>query len=246
MSRSRRGSWLARILGRPQRPLWQQAVRGLLALGVIVAVLPIVLVIPLRWIDPPTTTFIVARAAHRFANGESPVWPQRTVVPRSAVAPSLRRAVLAAEDDRFYLHDGFDFVEIEKALDRAEQGRPLRGASTISQQLAKNLLLWEGRSWIRKVYEVWVTLVVETVLPKDRILDLYCNLAEWGNGIFGVEAAAQRYYKIPARKLSREQSARLAAILPAPRRWTPDGRVAQRRAPRILQRMAAAAPRDTD
>jgi monofunctional glycosyltransferase len=210
------------------------------------AVLPIVLIAPLRWFDPPTTTFIVARALSRFANGEEPFWPRRTVVPRSAVAPALRRAVLAAEDDRFYLHDGFDFVEIDKALERAERGGRLRGASTISQQLAKNLLLWEGRSWIRKGYEVWITLVVEVVLPKDRILDLYCNAAEWGDGIFGVEEAARRYYGRSARQLSREQAARLAAILPAPRRWTPSGRVASRRVPRILQRMAAAAPRDPD
>jgi monofunctional glycosyltransferase len=246
MSRSRSRSWLQRLLGRPARPLWQQIVRGVMAIGVMLALLPIVLIIPLRWIDPPVTAFITKRAMQRFANGESPVWPTRIVVPREAIAPSLRRAVLAAEDDRFYLHDGFDFVEIEKALDRAERGGRMRGASTISQQLAKNLLLWEGRSWARKGYEVWITLVVETVLPKERILDVYCNAAEWGNGIFGAEAAARHYFRIPARKLTREQSARLAAILPAPRKWTPNGRVAQRRAPRILQRMAAAAPRDSD
>lgn len=243
---SRRARWWNRLLGRPGRPLWQQVIRGALALGVVLALLPVLLIAPLRWIDPPTTTFIVARALGRFANGERPIWPRRIVVSRGAVAPALRRAVLASEDDRFYLHDGFDFVEIDKALERAERGGRLRGASTISQQLAKNLLLWEGRSWIRKGYEVWITLVVETVLPKDRILDLYCNAAEWGDGIFGIEAAARHHFGVSAARLTRDQAARLAAILPAPRRWSPTGRVASRRAARILQRMAYAAPRGSD
>jgi monofunctional biosynthetic peptidoglycan transglycosylase len=234
------------VLGRAGRPLWQQVVRGALALGVVMALVPVLFVAPLRWIDPPTTMFIVARAAERLAEGERPVWPRRTVVARSAMAPSLRRAVLAAEDDRFFLHDGFDFVEIDRALERAERGGRLRGASTISQQLAKNLLLWEGRSWIRKGYEVWITLVVEVLLPKERILDIYLNAAEWGDGIFGGEAAARTYFNTSAARLTREQSARLAAVLPAPRRWSPNGPVARRRAARIAQRMGYAAPRDSD
>jgi monofunctional biosynthetic peptidoglycan transglycosylase len=221
-------------------------VRGVLWAGLGLAALPIVVLLPLRWIDPPATAFQLARAVERAWNGDRPIWPVRIPVARARMAPAIRRAALAAEDDRFFLHHGFDLVEIDKALERAERGGRLRGASTISQQLAKNLLLWEGRSWVRKGYELWITLVLELVLPKERILDLYLNAAEWGDGLFGIEAAARRWYGTTAARLSREQAARLAAILPAPRRWTPGGSVASRRAPIILGRMRYAAPRPID
>ncbi len=151
--------------------------------------------------------------------------------------------MLAAEDDRFYLHWGFDLEEIEKAIARAKRGGRLRGASTITQQVAKNLFLWEGRSFVRKGYEAYLTLVLELCLPKDRILDLYLNLAEWGDGVFGAEMAARQHFGVPAAKLTREQAARLAAILPSPRRWSPRGAVASARAGIILEKMQYAAPR---
>jgi monofunctional biosynthetic peptidoglycan transglycosylase len=119
----------------------------------------------------------------------------------------------------------------------------LRGASTITQQTAKNLFLWEGRSYIRKGLEAYLTIVLEICLPKERLLDIYLNLAEWGDGVFGVEMAARTHFRKPARRLTREESARLAAVLPAPRRWSPHGVIAQRRAALILQRMLYAAPR---
>lgn len=210
----------------------------------VFAVAPIVLTLPLNFIQPPTTAVMLWRAGQRLAAGERPIYPRRTVVPRSAISPHLRRAVLAAEDDRFYLHLGFDFKEIEKAIERSQRGGRLRGASTITQQVAKNLFLWEGRSLIRKGAEAYLTLVLELCLTKDRILDLYLNMAEWGDGVFGAEMAARTHYRKSAGDLSRVEAARLAAILPAPRRWPPYGSVATRRAEIILDRMAFAAPRE--
>jgi monofunctional biosynthetic peptidoglycan transglycosylase len=218
--------------------------RVLLITIVVLATAPIVLTLPLNFIDPPTTAVMLVRGVQRFAAGVSPAYPRREVVSRSEISPHLRRAVLAAEDDRFYLHYGFEFEEIENAIERAQRGGRLRGASTITQQVAKNLFLWEGRSYIRKGAEVYITLVLELCLPKDRILDLYLNLAEWGDGVFGAEMAARKHYRKSARNLSREEAARLAAILPAPRRWPAYGSVATRRAQTILDRMAFAAPRD--
>lgn len=199
-----------------------------------------------RVVEPPFTAVQLARAGQRLAAGDRPVWPVRTMVARSALSPHLRRAVLAAEDARFYTHHGFDFEEIEAALERRRRGRKLRGASTISQQVAKNLFLWEGRSFIRKGLEAYCTVALETVVPKDRILDLYLNLAEWGDGTFGAEAAAKRWFKTTAAALTPAQAARLAAVLPAPRRWPPTGAVATRRAAFIQPRMGqvtAYAPR---
>jgi monofunctional biosynthetic peptidoglycan transglycosylase len=216
----------------------------LLVLALVLLVGPVVLTLPLNVIQPPTTTVMLVRGVQRLAAGTSPAYPRRTVVSRAQISPHLRRAVLAAEDDRFYLHYGFDFEEIENAIQRAQQGGRLRGASTITQQVAKNLFLWEGRSYVRKGAEAYLTLVLELCLPKDRILDLYLNMAEWGDGVFGAEMAAQKHFRKSARNLSREEAARLAAILPAPRRWPAYGSVASRRAMTILDRMAFAAPRE--
>jgi monofunctional biosynthetic peptidoglycan transglycosylase len=218
--------------------------RVLLVLALVLLVGPVVLTLPLNVIQPPTTTVMLARGVQRLAAGVNPAYPRRTLVSRAQISPHLRRAVLAAEDDRFYLHYGFDFEEIENAIQRAQQGGRLRGASTITQQVAKNLFLWEGRSYVRKGAEAYLTLVLELCLPKDRILDLYLNMAEWGDGVFGAEMAAQKHFRKSARNLSREEAARLAAILPAPRRWPAYGSVASRRAMTILDRMAFAAPRE--
>lgn len=215
----------------------------LIALGVFL-VLPMLIGLALNVVQPPTTMVMLRRTLQRAADEKAPAYPRRDIVKRAEIAPALRRAVLAAEDDRFYLHWGLDLVEIGKALDRAEAGGRLRGASTITQQVAKNIFLWEGRSFVRKGLEAYLTLVLELTLPKDRILDLYLNLAEWGDGIFGAEMAARRHFGVPARALSNEQAARLAAILPSPRRWSPTGSVASQRLPVILDRMRYAAPRD--
>jgi monofunctional biosynthetic peptidoglycan transglycosylase len=226
------------------RAAWPRLRRWALRGVLVVLLAPIVISLSFNVVQPPTTAVILRRTVQRALDGKKPWYPRRDVVSRSEIAPALRRAVLAAEDDRFYLHWGLDLVEINKALERAERGGRLRGASTITQQVAKNIFLWEGRSFLRKGLEAYLTLVLELTLPKDRILDLYLNLAEWGDGTFGAEMAARRHFGVSAAKLTREQSARLAAILPSPRRWSPTGSVASRRATIILDRMQYAAPRD--
>jgi len=231
---------------KPMAISWRRARRIALWTVLALAVTPVVLALSLNVVQPPTTAMIIARSLQRLAAGTRPVYPRRDVVGRAALSPHLRRAVLAAEDDRFYLHEGFDFEEIEKAIAASRRGARLRGASTITQQVAKNLFLWEGRSFIRKGLEVYLTLVLEVCLSKDRILDIYLNLAEWGDGVFGAEMASRTHFRKPASRLSREEAARLAAVLPAPRRWSPHGAVATRRAALILERMVYAAPRATD
>lgn len=226
------------------RRAWRRIWRGALVLAATALLLPFLFILPLNFLQPPTTAVMLARAVQRKLADKSPAYPRRTIVAREAISPQLRRAVLAAEDDRFYLHWGFDLTEIGKAIEKAERGGRLRGASTITQQVAKNLFLWEGRSFVRKGYEAYLTLVLELCLPKDRILDLYLNLAEWGDGVFGAEMAARAHFRKSARWLTAEEAARLAAILPAPRRWSPFGSVAARRVPVILDAMRYAAPRE--
>ena len=218
---------------------------SLIALAIFI-VAPFVLILPLNFIQPVTTSIMLWRTGSRMFEGKRPIYPRRKVVSREQLSPLLRRAVLASEDDRFYLHDGFDFEEIENALERAKRGRKLRGASTISQQVAKNLFLWEGRSYVRKGLEAWLTVVLELCLPKDRILDIYLNAAEWGDGIFGAEVAAQTYFHTSAKRLTRDQAARMAAVLPAPRRWTPTGAIAGHRTSWVLDRMRYPAPKPQD
>lgn len=225
---------------------WRRLRRAVLWTALALAAAPVAMALVLNVVQPPTTAVMLARSIQRLADGKRPVYPRRDIVSRDAISRHLRRAVLAAEDDRFYLHQGFDFEEIEKALAASRRGGRLRGASTITQQVAKNVFLWEGRSWLRKGLEVYLTLVLEVCLPKERILDIYLNLAEWGDGIFGAEMAARTHFRKPASRLTREEAARLAAVLPAPRRWPPSGSVATRRAALILERMAYAAPRDED
>ena len=227
------------------RPILHKLRRWAVILVALAIVGPFVVTIPLNLIQPPTTAIMLWRSGQRLAQGKRPVYPRRDIVGHDEISRHLHRAVLAAEDDRFFLHDGFDFEEIENALERARRGRRMRGASTISQQVAKNLFLWEGRSWIRKGYEAYLTMVLELCLSKERILDIYLNLAEWGDGVFGAEMAARTHFRKSAKSLSREEAARLAAILPAPRRWSPRGSIATRRAGTILVRMQYAAPRDT-
>lgn len=223
---------------------WRRLRRIALLALLVALIAPFVLALPLNLVQPLTTAVMLTRFAQRLVAGKRPAYPRRDVVARDGISPHLRRAVLAAEDDRFYLHEGFDLEEIGKALERGRRGGRLRGASTITQQVAKNLFLWEGRSFVRKGLEAYLTVVLEICLPKERILDLYLNLAEWGDGVFGAEMAARTHFRVSARRLTREQAAHLAAVLPAPRRWSPHGTIAQRRAATILDRMRYAPPRE--
>nr|WP_054772901.1 monofunctional biosynthetic peptidoglycan transglycosylase [Methylogaea oryzae] len=142
--------------------------------------------------------------------------------PYDAIAPSLPLAVVASEDQLFPSHYGFDFGALRSAVDASLQGRRLRGASTISQQVAKNLFLWPGRSYLRKGLEAWFTVLIEALWSKRRIMEVYLNIAEWGDHLFGAEAASQRYFRKPAARLGGAESALLAASLPNPRRFRPD------------------------
>ena len=165
------------------------------------------LVLSLRWFDPPTTAFMLQRLYSDDAIELQHEWR-----PLSRIAPSLPMSIIASEDQKFADHHGFDVAE-------RQAGKSMRGASTISQQLAKNVFLWPGRSWVRKGLEVYFTAAIEILIPKRRILELYVNVVEFGDGVYGVEAAAQTIFGVSANVLTSQQSALLAARLPAPKRY---------------------------
>jgi len=208
---------------------------------VVVAAVAAVLVVPvlpiavLRWVRPVVTPFMVARWVTDGAGID------RRWMPLRAMSPALPRAVVAAEDARFVHHDGFDWTEMESAVREAQRGGRLRGASTITMQCARTVFLWPGRSVVRKVAEAYLTVWMELLWPKRRILETYLNLVEWGDGVYGCEAAAQRHLGTSCATLTAEQAARLAAILPSPRRWSAayPGPQVQRRVATILARMHA-------
>lgn len=190
----------------------------------------------LRWVNPPTTAVQIQRRLEAVFQGHA-YNKQYRFMPLSRISPQLQHAVIAAEDGRFYQHHGIDWLELRKVVDKSmEKGRLGRGASTITQQLVKNLYLTTSRSLLRKGAEFVLAPLAELILPKRRILELYLNVIEWGPGIYGAEAAARHYYRVPAARLNRDQAARLAAILPNPLRWKPaymDNYAAE-----ILDRMA--------
>ena len=192
--------------------------------------------------NPDTTAFMRARLeamqTRRPGAGLRHHW-----VPYNRISPHLKRAVVAAEDARFMTHAGFDWEAIEKAVKRnAREGEVRLGASTITQQLAKNLFLSGERTWWRKAQEAAIAVMLETILTKRRILEIYLNVIEWGDGVFGAEAAARYHFGVTAAALTPEQAARLAAMVPSPRRYGP-GRVTPYLAHRtetLLGRMNAA------
>ncbi|MEK1904467.1 MAG: monofunctional biosynthetic peptidoglycan transglycosylase [Pseudomonas sp.] len=178
------------------------------------------LVLALRWIDPPGTALMVERKIESWIDSE-PIDLQRSWRPWKELPDNLKIAVIAAEDQKFAEHHGFDLDAIQKALVHNERGGSLRGASTLSQQVAKNLFLWSGRSWPRKALEAWFTGLIELFWSKQRILEVYLNSVEWGDGVFGAEAAARHHFGVGAPYLSRQQASLLAAVLPNPRAWSP-------------------------
>ncbi len=201
-------------------PVWK---RLLLAVGLAVIAFygaAILALLALRWIDPPTTSVQIERRIESwFAKsgpGLQPYHKEYKPVPLSRIAPDLQHAVISAEDARFFKHNGFDWKEIEQAANNDLEGRRLRGASTITQQLVKNLFLTTSRTAIRKAIEVTLVPPTEAILGKQRVLELYLNVIEWGPGIYGAEAAARYHYRTSALRLTREESARLAAIIPLP------------------------------
>jgi monofunctional glycosyltransferase len=185
---------------------------------IVVFAASLVLVGALRVIRPPVSALMVERRLQAWW-GDVEYSPQYQWVSLDNIAPVMGAAVIAAEDQNFALHYGFDWKAIQRAIDYNETNARTRGASTLTQQTAKNLFLWAGRTWIRKGVEAYFTILLETLWNKRRILETYLNVAEFGNGIYGVEAASQHYFRKPASRLNAEQAALLAAVLPNPRRY---------------------------
>ena len=198
----------------------------------------VVLVLVFRWVPPPGTALMVERKIESWTDGQ-PIDLQRTWQPWDKISNDLKVAVIAGEDQKFAEHWGFDVDAIQAALAHNELGGSVRGASTLSQQVSKNLFLWSGRSWVRKGLEVWFTGLIEVFWSKQRILEVYLNSAEWDDGVFGAEAAARHHFGVSAGGLSMQQASYLAAVLPNPRQWSashPSSYVA-RRAGWIRQQM---------
>lgn len=194
--------------------LWRIAWKGALwFIG-----LSIFSVILFRWVPIPFTPLMVIRAAEYKMDGKYVKW-QRQWKPLEEISPHLQLAVVCTEDQNFLWHHGLDFGALEKAYLNTEGRERRRGASTISQQVAKNVFLWNGRNYVRKGLEVYFTVLIETFWSKQRIMEVYLNVAEMGDGIYGAEAASRAYFKKPASKLTKEQAATLASILPSPRRY---------------------------
>ena len=203
--------------------------------------LSLVWVVAYRWVNPPTTSLMIR-------DHLNDVRIYREWVGLGEMSRHIPRAVIAAEDSRFCEHRGFDVEAIEKAMARNKQGKKLRGGSTISQQTAKNAFLWSGRTWIRKGLEAWFTVLIEFIWGKPRIMEVYLNIAEFGRGVYGVQAASIHYFNKPASKLSRVEAARLAAILPQPikRDAASPGRYTKRYANRIAGRTRVVANEGLD
>jgi monofunctional biosynthetic peptidoglycan transglycosylase len=198
-------------------------------------------VLVLRVVDPPFSSFMVIRQFGAWGAGD---WTFRVAYDwrdLEHISPQLPLAVIASEDQAFVAHHGFDLGAIEKARKANARGRRLRGGSTISQQTAKNLFLWSGRSWVRKGIEAWYTVLIEALWPKRRILEVYVNIAEFGDGIYGAQAAARTYFGKDATRLGPAEAARLAAVLPSPKRYSAvrPGPYVQRRTRAIQRQMRA-------
>lgn len=173
-----------------------------------------------RFINPPITLLMIQRNFERSAD-DKPFRMDKKWVDFDDISDNMKRAAVSAEDQLFLKHIGFDLKAIEKAFATNQKGKKVKGGSTISQQTAKNVFLWPGRSWIRKGFEAYFTLLIEMLWSKERILEVYLNVIEMGDGIYGAEAAAQAYFGKSCSKLTKSQSAIIAACFPNPRRWTP-------------------------
>ena len=206
--------------------------RWLLIVPFVLVLFSVLQVLVLRFVDPPFSMVMAADQAGRWIHGPDRSLVAYDWVDHGQMAACLPISLVAAEDQQFPFHRGFDLDAIAKARRHNERGGKVRGASTISQQVAKNLFLWQGRSWLRKGLEAWYTALIELFWPKQRIIEMYANIAEFGPGVYGAQAASRRFFGRDAARLSAGQCARLAAVLPSPRRYnaaTP-GPYVQRRA----------------
>src|SRR5882724_2602170 len=186
----------------------------------------------LKWVDPPVT---LTQLGSLFSGDGL----KRNYVSMKNISPYAKLAVIASEDQLFPDHDGFDFKSIEKAMKHNQKSKSLHGASTISQQVAKNVFLWQGRSWIRKAFETYFTFMIELLWSKKRILEIYLNVSEMGKGVYGIDAAAKFYFNKPAKNLTRSEAAMIAGCLPNPKLYTikPMSRHVASRYVWILQQM---------
>lgn len=217
-------------LNRPPA-LWRRILRLLSWTLAIWIVLSAGTVLLLRWIDPPTSAFMIRERLVTPRSGAKAYAIRNRWLDDASISPQLKVAVIASEDQNFPTHHGFDLKSINDALVDRQRGRRVRGASTISQQVAKNLFLWPQQSWLRKGLEAYFTVLIETLWPKQRILEVYLNVAEFGRGVFGVGAAADVYFHKSAGRLSAHDAALLAAVLPSPKRMrvnAPSGYVRER------------------
>jgi monofunctional biosynthetic peptidoglycan transglycosylase len=181
---------------------------------VVLVLLVLALILLYRWVEPPVTPLMLLRypGAGRI---------DRHAVPLRAISPELWHAVIASEDNRFCLHNGIDWHAVDDAVEQYDAEGRLRGASTIDMQVARNLFLWPGGGFARKGVEAVLALTIDALWPKRRILEVYLNIIEWGDGIYGAEAASRAYFRVDAVRLSRHDAGLLAAVLPNPRRWSP-------------------------
>ncbi len=178
----------------------------------------IALVILFKWVPIPITPLMVIRCIEHKSDGKE-MKLKKTWKPLEEISPDLQLAVVCSEDQNYLKHHGFDFGAIKKAMKHNKKNKRKRGASTISQQTAKNVFLWPGRSWIRKGFEVYFTFLVETIWSKQRIMEVYLNVIEMGDGIYGAEAASKEYFNKSALKISKQQAATITVILPSPLKY---------------------------
>ena len=219
---------------RRRKSFFRSSIRWLVIGVVFLWSLAALTLVAARWIDPPTTVVHMQRHVQAWIHHKA--YQERyQFVPLNQISPDLQHAVIAAEDARFYQHHGFDWHAMQIAAEEDMDGGRFRGGSTITQQLVKNLFFGTGRSFLRKGAEFSLVPVAEFVLGKQRILELYLNVVEWGPGVYGAESASHYYYKTAARKIGRQQAAELAAILPAPLKRRPEHM--QRYSGLILERM---------
>jgi len=195
--------------------LVSKLVRYLIYIALSFFGLSISLALLYKWVNPPITPLMIIR---KINDGES---IQKKWVNLTDISPDMVAAAIASEDNNFLGHKGFDFGAIQKAIDESKKGKRKRGASTISQQTAKNVFLWTGKSWIRKGLEVYCTFLIETCWSKERIMEVYLNVIEMGNGVYGSQAAANHYFNVSAKSLNRRQACLITACYPNPRKWNP-------------------------
>jgi monofunctional biosynthetic peptidoglycan transglycosylase len=212
----------------------RSVVRWLFILAAILWAFAALMLVAARWIDPPTTAVHIERRVQVWMHGKA-YHERYEFVPLSQISPDFQHAVIAAEDGRFYQHHGFDWHAIQLAAEDDMEGGRIRGGSTITQQLVKNLFFGTGRSFLRKGAEFTLVPAAELVLGKKRILELYLNVVEWGPGVYGAESACRYYYRTSARNVGRQEAAQLAAILPLPLKRRPDRMI--RYSAIILERM---------